>query len=342
MSVHANMPAQPLLSVRGLTTEVRAGGRALTVLDDLSFDVREGGVLAIVGESGSGKSMAALSIMRLLAHPAHTSAGQVLFEGRDLLAISEAEMRRVRGASISMIFQEPMSSLNPVFTVGDQIAESLRFHRGASRRDARAEAIRLLDLVEIPAAARRVDDYPHQMSGGMRQRVMIAMGLACRPRLLIADEPTTALDVTVQAQILELLRNVQREFAMSVVLITHDLGIVTEFADTVMVLYAGRVAESAPVADLFGAPAHPYTRGLLDSIPPLDRDVDRLTPIPGSVPGLAHMPAGCRFAPRCAYALPECAAARPLLIPNGTNRLLACTGAALGVVPAAFGAAAQE
>jgi len=316
--------AAPLLDVRNLSTVVQASGRCLTVLDDISFDINPGEAMALVGESGSGKSMAALSIMRLLAAPARVSTGQALFKGTDLFSLTEPQMRDIRGASISMIFQEPMSSLNPVFTVGDQIGEVLRYHKGASRREARRQAIELLDLVGIPAAAQRVDNYPHQMSGGMRQRVMIAVGLACRPSLLIADEPTTALDVTVQAQILKLLRDLQRELSMSVLLITHDLGIVTEFADRVTVLYAGRVAERAPAAPLFTAPAHPYTQGLLASIPPLDRDVDQLTPIPGAVPGLADMPEGCRFAPRCDRAVQACGAARPALEAIGPRHLAAC------------------
>ncbi|MDB5847457.1 MAG: transporter ATP-binding protein [Rhodoferax sp.] len=333
LSSPQSAPPSPLLSVQGLTTAVKAGPRELTILEDVSFDVDAGQVLALVGESGSGKSMTALSIMRLLASPAYTPAGKILFESEDLLQASEARMQQIRGAAISMIFQEPMSSLNPVFSVGEQIAESLRFHRHLSRRDARAEAIRLLDLVEIPQAASRVDQYPHQMSGGMRQRVMIAMALACKPRLLIADEPTTALDVTVQAQILALLRNVQREFHMAVMLITHDLGIVTEFADDVLVLYAGRVAERAPMDALFDAPSHPYTHGLLASIPPLNEEVERLTPIRGNVPSLAAMPAGCRFAPRCDYAMDACRAAQPALRQIAPGHDLACKAAELGVLP---------
>jgi oligopeptide/dipeptide ABC transporter ATP-binding protein len=316
--------AAPLLSVQNLRTEVKAGKGGLTVLDDLSFDIGAGEVLALVGESGSGKSMAALSIMRLLSYPACTVGGRVLFEGQDLLALKEAEMQRVRGARISMIFQEPMSSLNPVFTIGDQIGEAIRFHEGVSRKEAHQRAIGLLDLVQIPSAARRADEYPHQLSGGMRQRVMIAIGLACRPKLLIADEPTTALDVTVQAQILDLLRDVQRELDMAVLLITHDLGIVTEFADRVMVMYAGRTAESAPVERLFNAPAHPYTQGLLQSIPPLDEDIDELVPIAGAVPSLADMPDGCRYASRCPLVIEACRSARPPLIAVGGGQSAAC------------------
>jgi oligopeptide/dipeptide ABC transporter ATP-binding protein len=334
MSPTTHFPsAPPLLSVQGLTTAVKAGARDLTILEDVSFDVDVGRVLALVGESGSGKSMTALSIMRLLASPAYTRNGKILFESEDLLQASEQRMQQIRGAAISMIFQEPMSSLNPVFSVGDQIAESLRFHRNLSRREARGEAIRLLDLVEIPQAATRIDHYPHQMSGGMRQRVMIAMALACKPKLLIADEPTTALDVTVQAQILDLLRNVQREFRMAVILITHDLGIVTEFADDVLVLYAGRIAERAPMDVLFDTPSHPYTHGLLESIPPLNEELDRLVPIRGNVPSPAAMPEGCRFAPRCDYALDACRAAQPALHQIAPGHHLACKGAEVGVVP---------
>jgi oligopeptide/dipeptide ABC transporter ATP-binding protein len=334
----ANSPAT-LLSVQGLTTVVKAGAREITVLEDLSFELEAGKVLALVGESGSGKSMAALSIMRLLAEPARTRSGRILFEGEDLLKLPESRMQQIRGASISMIFQEPMSSLNPVFSVGEQIAESVRFHRGLGRREARAEAVRLLDVVEIPQAAARVDQYPHQMSGGMRQRVMIAMALACNPRLLIADEPTTALDVTVQAQILKLLRSLQRDFKMGVMLITHDLGIVTEIADDVLVIYAGRIAERAPMAALFDAPSHPYTHGLLESIPPLTQEIGQLVPIRGNVPGLAAMPEGCRFAPRCDYAIDACRAAQPALLEIARGHSLACKGAELGLVP--FGVASQ-
>jgi oligopeptide/dipeptide ABC transporter ATP-binding protein len=300
----------PLLSVRDLST---AFGSA-TVVDRVSFDLAAGEVLGIVGESGSGKSVTALSIMRLIAHPGRISTGSVHFEGEDLLAKSEAEMRKIRGARISMIFQEPMTSLNPVFTIGDQIMETLRQHQGMDRAAARRRAIELLKLVEIPSAERRVDEYPHQMSGGMRQRVMIAIALACSPKLLIADEPTTALDVTIQAQILDLLRQLQQEMGMAVILITHDLGVVAEFVQRVIVMYAARVAETGPVGGLFRSPQHPYAEGLLQSVPQLDHVVDRLSAIEGTIPSPHDFPPGCRFHPRCKYAKQPCTVIEPKLI----------------------------
>ncbi len=300
----------PLLSVKGLST---AFGSA-TVVDRVSFDLAAGEVLGIVGESGSGKSVTALSIMRLIAHPGRISTGSVHFEGEDLLAKSEAEMRKIRGARISMIFQEPMTSLNPVFTIGDQIMETLRQHQGMDRAAAKRRAVELLKLVEIPSAERRVDEYPHQLSGGMRQRVMISIALACSPKLLIADEPTTALDVTIQAQILDLLRGLQKELGMAVILITHDLGVVAEFVQRVIVMYAGRVAETGPVGGLFRTPQHPYAEGLLQSVPQLDHVVDRLPAIEGTIPSPHDFPPGCRFHPRCKYAKEPCAAIEPKLI----------------------------
>ena len=300
----------PLLSVKGLSTSFGSA----TVVDRVSFDLAAGEVLGIVGESGSGKSVTALSIMRLIAHPGRISTGSVHFEGEDLLAKSEAEMRKIRGARISMIFQEPMTSLNPVFTIGDQIMETLRQHQGMDRAAARRRAVDLLKLVEIPSAERRVDEYPHQLSGGMRQRVMIAIALACSPKLLIADEPTTALDVTIQAQILDLLRGLQKELGMAVVLITHDLGVVAEFVQRVIVMYAGRVAETGPVGGLFRTPQHPYAEGLLQSVPQLDHVVDRLPAIEGSIPSPHDFPPGCRFHPRCKYAKTPCTVIEPKLI----------------------------
>jgi oligopeptide/dipeptide ABC transporter ATP-binding protein len=274
---------------------------------DVSFDVPRGGTLAVVGESGSGKSVTALSILRLIqSPPGRIEGGKILFEGRDLLTLPEREMRRVRGAKISMIFQEPMTCLNPVYTVGAQVAEALRIHRPVSRRQARDRAVEMLQKVGIPSPAERVDNYPHQLSGGMRQRVMIAMALICEPALLIADEPTTALDVTIQAQILELLRELQGELGMSILFITHDLGVVAEFARDVAVLYAGQVVETGSVQQIFKAPLHPYTRGLLASIPALgtSRDVEgkprRLASIEGVVPDLLTLHGGCRFVDRCA------------------------------------------
>ena len=308
-----------LLEVRGLT--VRFGPWA--VVEDVAFSVTPGEVVAIVGESGSGKSMTALALMRLVPEPGVVT-GTALFEGRDLITLPEREMRQVRGARIAMIFQEPMTSLNPVFTVGHQITEALAWHTELSGAAARTEAARLLSLVEIPNAADRLGAYPHELSGGMRQRVMIAMALACRPALLIADEPTTALDATVQAQIIDLLRRLRAELGMAVILITHDLGVVSDFADRVAVMYAARIVETAPAEALFAEPRHPYTEGLLASLPRLDTTAERLASIPGQVPPPFALPRGCRFAPRCAYAKAPCEAALPALVPAGEARMAAC------------------
>ncbi len=308
-----------LLSVEGLT--VRFGRYA--VVEELSFSVSPGEVLAVVGESGSGKSMTALALMRLVPPPG-VITGRVVFDGEELLSLPERKMRSLRGGAMAMVFQEPMTSLNPVFSVGAQIAEALRWHRGLSGSAARAEAVRLLSLVEIPNAPARVSEYPHQLSGGMRQRVMIAMALACSPRLLIADEPTTALDATVQAQILDLLRRLRAELGMAVILITHDLGVVSDFADRVAVMYAARVVEAAPAAALFAAPLHPYTEGLLASLPRMEGSPERLPAIPGQVPPPFALPPGCRFAPRCGYAKAPCEAALPPLVPLGEGRGAAC------------------
>ena len=313
--------SEPLLSVRGLTTSF--GGPP--VVDGIGFDLMPGEVLGVVGESGSGKSVMALSILGLLSPPGRVTRGSVRFAGEDLLAKSEAEMERIRGARISMIFQEPMTSLNPVFTIGDQIAETLREHQGLDRRAARRKAVELLAMVEIAAAERRVDDYPHQMSGGMRQRVMIAMALACRPALLIADEPTTALDVTVQAQILDLLRALQRELGMAVIMITHDLGVVAGMADRICVMYGGRVVEQGPADAVFADPSMPYTAGLLRSIPRLDRPAERrLTPIRGTPPESIGAARACRFAPRCDFAAEICRTQVPPLRSVGEGRVAAC------------------
>jgi oligopeptide/dipeptide ABC transporter ATP-binding protein len=299
----------PLLSVRNLTV---AFGRA-KVVEDVGFDLAPGEILGVVGESGSGKSITALSILRLVPSPGRVS-GSIAFAGTDLMALPEPQMREIRGRDIAMIFQEPMTSLNPVFTCGDQVMEALVHHRG----------LKLLKLVEIPSAERRLDDYPHQLSGGMRQRVMIAMALACRPKLLLADEPTTALDATIQAQILDLLRGLQREFGMAVILITHDLGVVSDVAHRVLVMYGGKVVETAPSDAIFAQPCHPYTEGLLASIPRLEGPISRLDAIPGQVPPPDAMPAGCRFAPRCRYAADPCRAAPPPLAPRGKDRAAAC------------------
>ena len=314
----------PILSVRGLSTAFGPPGGEVTIIEDINFDLFEGEVLSIVGESGSGKSVTALSIMQLVSSPGRITGGEVLLDGEDILKLPADRMDQVRGNKMAMIFQEPMSALNPVFTIGDQIGESLRIHRRMSRREAKAAAIDLLGMVEIPMARRRVDDYPHQLSGGMRQRVMIAMAIACKPKILIADEPTTALDVTVQAQIFDLLQTLQQEMNLAVMLITHDLGVVAQFAQRVIVMYAGRMVERAEVASLFRAPRHPYTRALLDSVPAYDSPTARLQPIHGSVPSPVDMPPGCRFAPRCAYATEICRTSAPPMTATGDGMGVAC------------------
>jgi oligopeptide/dipeptide ABC transporter ATP-binding protein len=316
--------AAPLLAARGLSVAFRTGSGSLTAVDRVSFEVAPGEVLGLVGESGSGKSVTALAVMGLLPGTGFVSSGEVLFEGRDLLRMAPADLRALRGRSIAMIFQEPMSSLNPVFTIGSQIVETVRRHERLGLHAARERAIEMLSRVGIPSPRRRIDDYPHQLSGGMRQRVMIAMALACSPRLLIADEPTTALDVTIQAQLLDLLRDLQAEFGMAVVIITHNMGVIAEFTDRVTVMYAGRVAEEAPVEGLFDQPSHPYTQGLLASTPDIAVDTRRLRTIPGSLPPLHGLPPGCRFAPRCAFHVPACDAGNPPLIPVGPGHRAAC------------------
>ena len=308
-----------LLDVRALKTFFQVEGGEFPAVDGISFSIDPGRTLGIVGESGCGKSVTALSIMGLVPRPpGRIAGGEILFDGVDLLQLSAAALRELRGNRISMIFQEPMTSLNPVFTVGHQIAEAAIVHQGLGRKPARARAIEMLRLVGIPDPSERVDHYPHQMSGGMRQRVMIAMALICHPQLLIADEPTTALDVTIQAQILELLDRLQRELGMAVMLITHDLGVVAGSADRVVVMYAGQVVEQAPTGELFARPLHPYTEGLLASVPRLDTRVSqvrgRLHSIPGQVPAATAWPAGCRFHPRCPYAWDRCAAEEPPLL----------------------------
>ena len=311
----------PLLAVEDLTTCFSTSSGEVTALDRVSFSIPAGGAVGLVGESGSGKSVTALSIARLLPEPpARIAGGRVRFEDRDLLALSEREMCGVRGDRLSMIFQEPMTSLNPVARVGDQVGEPLVLHRGLSRRDARARAEGLLRQVGIADPERRVRAYPHELSGGMRQRVMIAMAIACGPRLLIADEPTTALDVTIQAQILALLGELRRATGSALLLISHDLGVIAETCDDVVVMYAGQVVESAPATALFAAPRHPYTAGLLRSIPPFDPTMAdapaaRLVEIPGVVPQLHALPAGCRFAARCDRVQDRCRAEPPPLVP---------------------------
>ncbi|MBR0672649.1 ABC transporter ATP-binding protein [Roseomonas soli] len=290
------------------------GSGEVNAIEEVSFSIREGEILGIVGESGSGKSVTALTVMGLLPQPpARVAAGEVIFGGQNLTRMSDRQMRSIRGPGISMIFQEPMTSLNPVFSIGDQVMETIAAHERLSQSDLRKRAIDMLDKVGIPSAARRLDDYPHQMSGGQRQRVMIAMALACNPKLLIADEPTTALDVTIQAQILDLLMDLRDEFGMAIMIITHNMGVIAETADRVLVMYAGRVIEEAPVAGIFDRPLHPYTRGLLECVPSLVEDKPRLVAIPGTLPEPARRPPGCRFAPRCVHAQPACTAAIPSL-----------------------------
>jgi peptide/nickel transport system ATP-binding protein len=317
----------PLLEIRDLSVELNLPAGRAQAVDGISLLVEQGQTLGLVGESGCGKSLTALSIMRLLGEPqARISAGQVLFEGVDLARLPERQLQKVRGDRLSMVFQEPMTSLNPVFTVGEQIGEAVRLHRGRTRKEAREVALAMLQKVGIPAPESRLDAYPHQLSGGMRQRVMIAMALALGPKLLIADEPTTALDVTIQAQILELIRVLQKEQGMGVLLITHDLGVVAETCDRVAVMYAGRIVEQGPVAQVFAHAAHPYTRGLLASIPDLAAFAEhrRLEAIPGVVPGLANRPSGCRFRDRCSRAQARCAEEDPRLSELGPDHSAAC------------------
>ncbi|WP_081237449.1 ABC transporter ATP-binding protein [Streptomyces viridosporus] len=296
-----------LLEVRDLHVEFRTRDGIAKAVDGVDFAVDAGETLAVLGESGSGKSVTAQAVMGILdTPPGRITGGEVLFQGRDLLKLKEEERRRIRGAEMAMIFQDALSSLNPVLSVGDQLGEMFVVHRGMSRKDARARAVELMDRVRIPAARERVGQYPHQFSGGMRQRIMIAMALALEPALIIADEPTTALDVTVQAQVMELLAELRREYRMGLVLITHDLGVVADVADRIAVMYAGRIVESAPVHDLYKAPAHPYTRGLLDSIPRLDLKGRELCAIKGLPPNLTAVPPGCAFHPRCPMARDVC------------------------------------
>jgi len=303
-----------LLEVKGLKTFFHTEEGVVKAVDGVDFAVRPGGVLGIVGESGCGKSVTSLSVMRLIAPPGQIAEGEVLFEGKDLLHLDEEEMRKIRGNRIAMIFQQPTTCLNPVFTVGSQIKESLLVHRGLSESEADKRCEELLAMVGIPEPRRRMQNYPHELSGGMCQRVMIAMGLSCNPDVLIADEPTTALDVTIQAQILDLMRALRENINTAIVLITHDLGVIAEMADDVLVMYAGKVVEHAPVHELFADPKHPYTQGLLASIPVLGVVKDELDVIPGSVPNLLNLPPGCRFAGRCPYRMERCDQEEPPLI----------------------------
>jgi peptide/nickel transport system ATP-binding protein len=319
---------KPLLAIENLTVELAANGRTFDAVSDLSLAVSRGEVLALVGESGSGKSITALAIMRLLPEPvAEIVAGRILFDGIDLARARESELRRIRGNRISLVFQEPMTSLNPSMRVGPQVAEVLQLHKGLDARAARERVVELFTEVRIPDPGRRFDDYPHQMSGGMRQRVVIAMALACNPDLLIADEPTTALDVTTQAQILETFRELQAAVGAATILITHDLAVVAETADRVAVMYAGRIVEEASAGRLFAAPLHPYTNGLLGSVPRLAEAgsrPDRLPEIPGVVPAPWALPAGCAFAPRCPRAAARCTMERPPLMTMGPGHRAAC------------------
>ncbi|MFC9848728.1 ABC transporter ATP-binding protein [Streptomyces sp. NPDC060223] len=314
-----------LLEVRDLHVEFRTRDGVAKAVNGVSYSVDEGETLAVLGESGSGKSVTAQAIMGILdMPPGKITGGEVLFQGRDLLKLKEEDRRKVRGAEMAMIFQDALSSLNPVLSVGDQLGEMFTVHRGMSRKAARAKAIELMERVRIPAAAERVRDYPHQFSGGMRQRIMIAMALALEPALIIADEPTTALDVTVQAQVMDLLAELQRELHMGLILITHDLGVVADVADRIAVMYAGRIVESAPVHDIYKAPAHPYTKGLLESIPRLDQKGQELYAIKGLPPNLMHIPPGCAFNPRCPMAQDICRTDVPPLAEVDENRRSAC------------------
>jgi oligopeptide/dipeptide ABC transporter ATP-binding protein len=316
----------PLLKVTDLVAGFESGGALARAVDGVSFEVRRGRTLGIVGESGCGKSVTAFSIMRLLPQPhGRIIGGTIMFEGADLATATEQQLHRVRGGRIGMVFQEPLSALNPVQTIGRQLCEVLLLHKPISKREALAEAVVLLGKVGIPSPEIRVGEYPHQLSGGMRQRVVIAMALSCNPSLLIADEPTTALDVTVQAQILELMRSLQRELGMAIVLITHDLGVIAQVCDDVVVMYAGQIAEQGSVEAIFRRPMHPYTRGLLASIPRLSTlRKSRLPTIEGAVPGIHEMPKGCRYQNRCPYAQPRCGEAPPPLEPVGDRHAVAC------------------
>ncbi|WP_341282656.1 ABC transporter ATP-binding protein [Paenibacillus sp. FSL H8-0537] len=314
----------PLLEVKNLHTSFKTDKGVIPSVNGVSFSVEEGETLAIVGESGCGKSVTSLSIMGLIASPGSITGGEIALQGRDLVKLSRKELRKLRGNEMSMIFQEPMTSLNPVFTIGNQLSEVFRVHQGSSKAEARQKSVDMLERVGIANASKLVRQFPHQLSGGMRQRVMIAMALACEPKLLIADEPTTALDVTIQAQILDLISTLSKKQQTGVILITHDLGIVAEMADRVVVMYAGEVVEEASVIDLFAAPKHPYTVGLLGSLPRMDEHREQLASIPGMVPNLLDMPSGCPFHPRCSYAGSECTVIKPELERVGNGHYARC------------------
>ena len=326
---------EKLLEVRGLRTHFHTDRGLFRAVDGIDFSVDRGRTVGLVGESGCGKSVTSLSVMGLVASPGVVEADAIRFDGRDVLGLSADERRKLRGGKMSMIFQEPMTSLNPVHTIGQQIVEAILAHTTMSPAAARKRAIEMLDLVRIPSAAQRVDDYPHRLSGGMRQRVMIAMALSCEPTLLIADEPTTALDVTIQAQILDLLQDLQKRLGMAILIITHDLGVIAEIADEVVVMYAGKIVESAPVDALFADPQHPYTIGLLGSIPRIEIDRARLSTIEGTVPSPNNQPKGCRFAPRCPFADPRCHLEPPPLRDIGPAHKVACWKAPVELARAA-------
>ncbi|RCW55387.1 ABC transporter ATP-binding protein [Halanaerobium sp. ST460_2HS_T2] len=316
---------EKLVEVKNLKTYFYTEEGIVKAVDGVDFEIYPGETLGVVGESGCGKSVTSLSIMRLVeSPPGRIEAGEIIFKGKDLIKISEKEMRKIRGNDISMIFQEPMTSLNPVYTVGDQIMEAIILHKGVNKKEARRQAIEMLQKVGIPLPEQRVDEYPHQLSGGMRQRVMIAMALSCDPQLLIADEPTTALDVTIQAQILELMNSLKESYGMAIMMITHDLGVIAEVSDRVAVMYAGKVVEYSEVNTLFDDPKHPYTWGLMNSIPKLDKDVDRLEAIPGSVPSPLNFPEGCKFNTRCPLAADKCFDQEPPLEDTGGGHLARC------------------
>ena len=325
-------PNGPLLELRRLAVSFATDDGTVHAVDGIDLSLARGRTLGLVGESGCGKSVTSLAIMGLLPPENSKVNGEIHFEGRNLLTLNADTMRDLRGARLAMIFQEPMTSLNPAYTVGDQIVEAIQRHQGLSAADARTRAIEMLRIVRIPSPERRVDDYPHKLSGGMRQRAMIAMALACGPELLIADEPTTALDVTIQAQILDLMRGLRRDTGTAIILITHDLGVVAEMADDVAVMYAGQIVERAPVRDLFARPEHPYTVGLLGSIPRLDEKRERLPSIEGRVPDMTRPPAGCRFAARCPFVEPACRDAEPALVEVAPGHLTRCRRAPLSGV----------
>ena len=325
-----------LLQIKELRTSFFTSDGEVRAVDGVTFDIEEGKTMGLVGESGCGKSVTALSVMQLLSKGVgKVVGGEVIYRGKDLAEYSDSEMRDIRGNEISMIFQEPMTSLNPVFSIGDQIAESVRLHQGVSKKEARARAVEMLQLVKIAEPQKRVSDFPHQLSGGMRQRVMIAMALSCNPSLLMADEPTTALDVTIQAQILELIKELQEELGMSVLLITHDLGVVAEQADEVAVMYAGKIVERAKPEIIFARPSHPYTIGLMNSVPGvIDKSAKRLQAIPGIVPNPLHWPSGCRFRDRCSQAEERCGQSQPDLIEIEPGHWVSCLKVPVSAVAA--------